>query len=191
VDTHQIVWERYTNEWLRTSVSTYWYKADQLITAMPDRTVLGTTFVNQGEVRAKGLELEAQMRLKWGWQALTSYAVQNATDQETHTQLPNSPRHMLKARLSVPGPLAGSFISFEGQYLSKRGTLSGSHVPAYAIGNVSLIQPIGRSWEFFAGVRNIFGTEYLDPASSSHWQDAIPQNGRTVRFGLRFKLWSK
>ena len=32
IDTHELVWERYINDRLRTSVSTYWYKADRLIT---------------------------------------------------------------------------------------------------------------------------------------------------------------
>ena len=32
IDTHEFVWERYINDWLRTSVSASWYKADQLIT---------------------------------------------------------------------------------------------------------------------------------------------------------------
>ena len=67
IDTHELVWERYTNDWLRTSVSAYWYKADGLITLVPDpSTLLGTTYVNGGHVRAKGLELEAQMRLSGG-----------------------------------------------------------------------------------------------------------------------------
>ena len=55
IDTHELVWERYTNDWLRTSVSTYWYKADQ-----PDharrrirRRSSGVTYVNEGRVRAK------------------------------------------------------------------------------------------------------------------------------------------
>ena len=47
-------------------MSGYWYKADRLITLTatddPD-AFLGVTYVNEGEVRAKGLELEAQMRL--------------------------------------------------------------------------------------------------------------------------------
>ena len=69
IDTHEFVWERYINDWLRTSVSTYWYKADRLITLMPDDSAfLGATYVNQGQVRAKGLELEAQMRLSGGVQ---------------------------------------------------------------------------------------------------------------------------
>ena len=32
IDTHEVVWERYTNDWLRTSLSAYWYQADGLIT---------------------------------------------------------------------------------------------------------------------------------------------------------------
>ncbi len=190
IDTHQLVWERYTNDSVRTSVSGYWYKADRLITSVPDlATFLGTTYINQAEVRARGLEVETQMRLRWGWQALVSYALQRVKDQETETELPNSPRHIAKAKLSVPGPLSGSFVSFEGQFLSKRKTFSDSHVSSATTVNVNLIQPMGHSWELSAGVRNVFNSEYLDPASSSHRQDAIPQNGRTFRFGLHLKLW--
>ena len=103
IDTHEFVWERYMNDWLRTSTSAYWYKADQLITTiLDDSTFLGVSFINQGEVRANGLELEAQMRLRGGAQALMSYALQSAVDQETQAALPNSPRHMAKGRISVP-----------------------------------------------------------------------------------------
>jgi outer membrane receptor protein involved in Fe transport len=45
--------------------------------------------------------------------------------------------------------------------------------------------------EFFGGVHNLFDTYYEDPASSQHVQEAIPQNGRTARVGLRLKLWTK
>ena len=191
IDTHELVWERYVNDWLRTSVSTYWYKAERLITWYPTtRRFWALTFVNQGEVRAKGLELEAQMRLKGESRALVSYALQSAVEQETHAGLPNSPRHMAKARISLPGPTARSFVSVEGQYLSSRETLAGSKVSAAATVNVTMIQPLGRSWELFGSVRNIFDARYSDPVSSQHRQDAIPQNGRTARIGLRWKLWT-
>jgi len=192
IDTHEFVWERYIDDWLRTSISTYWYKADRLITLIPDdSTFFGTSFVNQGEVRAKGLELEAQMRLKGGSRALMSYGLQSAVDQETHAELPNSPRHMAKARISLPGPTPRSFVSVDGQYLSSRGTVAGSRVSAATTVNVNVIQPLGRSWELFGGVRNVFDTDYADPASDQHRQDAISQNGRTARVGLRWKLWTK
>jgi iron complex outermembrane receptor protein len=190
IDTHQLVWESYTNDWMRTSVSGYWYKADRLITAVGDpNTALGVTYINQAEVRAQGLEFETQMRLPRGWQGLASYAVQKAIDQETRAELPNSPRHIVKTRLSIPGPVDQSFVSVEGQYLSTRKTLYDSRVGKAATVNVNLVQPIGHSWELYAGVRNIFNSEYLDPASSTHRQESIPQNGRTFRFGLQLKLW--
>jgi iron complex outermembrane receptor protein len=190
IDTHEFVWERYLNDRVRTSLSTYWYKADQLITTEFDpNTVTGVSFVNQGQVRAKGLELEAQVRLRGDARTLVSYAIQEAVDQQTQLELPNSPRHVAKARISLPGPTPGSFVSLEGQYLSSRMTLVGSRVAGAGILNVHVVQPLGRDWQLFGGVQNLLDTEYSDPVSGSHRQDAIEQNGRTARVGLRWQLW--
>jgi outer membrane receptor for ferrienterochelin and colicins len=191
IDTHELVWERYVNDRLRTSVSAYWYKADRLISLVPDDSAfLGIAFVNQGAVQAKGLELEAQMRLAGQLRAVVSYALQNAVEDETRAELPNSPRHLAKARISLPGPTAQSFISVEGQFLSSRRTVAGPNVDAAATVNVTMVQPLGRSWELTGTLRNIFDTEYSDPVSSQHVQHAIAQNGRTARIGLRWKLWT-
>jgi iron complex outermembrane receptor protein len=191
IDTHELAWERYVSDWLRTSVSAYWYQADRLITFVPDDSaLLGLAYVNQGVVRAKGVELEAQMRLKGESRALVSYALQRAVEQETLTQLANSPRHIAKARISLPGPTDQSFLSVEGQYLSSRDTLAGPKVSAAATANVTMVQPLGRTWELSGSVRNIFDARYSDPVSSQHLQDAITQNGRTARIGLRWMLWT-
>jgi len=202
IDTHEFVWERYFNDRLRTAVSTYWYKADRLITpALDDTAFLGATWVNQGQVRAKGLEVEAQVRLRGESRALVSYALQRAADHETGDELPNSPRHMAKARVSLPGPIGRSFISFEAQYLSGRataphpdpgnGVVSAGSVGAAATVNVTLVQPFGRAWEITGGVRNLFDTTYADPVSDQHVQEAVEQNGRTARIGLTWKFQAK
>jgi outer membrane receptor for ferrienterochelin and colicins len=192
IDTHELVWERYVNDWLRTSVSTYWYKAQRLITLVPDTsTLLGASYVNTGEVRAKGLELEAQMRLRGVSRAVVSYALQSARDQATQTLLPNSPRHVAKARISLPGPIRGSILSVEAQYLSRRATLANSTVSAAFPVGVSVIQPFGHSWELFGSVRNVFDQAYSDPVSSALVQDSVPQNGRTARIGLRWTPGTK
>ena len=81
-------------------------------------------------------------------------------------------------------------MSVEGQFLSSRGTLAGSTVSAAATVNVTMVQPLGRSWELTGGVRNIFDERYSDPVSSQHLQDAIAQNGRTARIGLSWRLWT-
>jgi len=98
---------------------------------------------------------------------------------------------MAKGRISLPGPWARSFVSVEGRYLSPRNTLAGSKVPAEATLDVTVLQPLGRSWELSGGVQNIFDAQYSDPVSDQHRQDAIPQNGRTARIGLRWSLWTK
>jgi outer membrane receptor protein involved in Fe transport len=202
IDTHELVWERYISDRLRTSVSTYWYKADRLITEVAgDSILLGSSLVNQGQVRAKGLELEAQVRIRGESRALVSYALQNAVDHQNGQGLPNSPHHVAKARISLPGPTPKSFVSLEGQYLSSRTTLVRSDrndgyryapsVSGAATLNVHIIQPLGRSWELNGGIRNIFNNKYLDPVSNQHEQEAIAQNGRTARIGLTLKLWQQ
>jgi iron complex outermembrane receptor protein len=191
IDTHEFVWERYTADWLRTSVSTYWYKADRLITLTTTAdpgAFLGVTYVNEGEVRAKGLELEAQMRLWRGAEGHMSYALQDATDQATGTTLVNSPRQMLKGRVSAPlfGP--GSSLGVEVLGIGSRRTVAGNLLGATTTANVTAIKPIGRALELFGTVRNLTGIHYAVPASGEHLQDTIPQNGREFRVGLKLKL---
>ena len=147
-----MVWERYTGDWLRTSVSSYWYKADNLITlrATDDpNAFLGVTYVNEGEVRAKGLEFEAQMRLWRGAEGHMSYALQEAIDQATGATLPNSPRQMGKARVSAPLFGAGSSLAVEVLGIGRRQTVSGNWAGAAATANVTLTKPIGQSLELF------------------------------------------
>jgi outer membrane receptor for ferrienterochelin and colicins len=187
IDTHELVWESYTNDWLRTSVSMYSYEADRLITLTPDpSTLFGVTYVNEGHAHARGLEIEAQMRVRGGVQGLMSYTLQQVKD-DGNTPLTNSPLHMLKARASVAGPTARSFISLEALYLSSRKTLAG-RLPPRALATVTMTQPIGRSFELVGSVRNLLDARYADPASEQHRQDSIPQNGRTIRIGLQWKL---
>ena len=79
-----------------------------------------------------------------------------------------------------------SFLSIEGQYLSSRTTVVGSKVPGAMTVNANFIQPVGKSWQLVAGLRNIFNVDYSDPVSGIHMQEAVTQNGRTARIGLRW-----
>jgi iron complex outermembrane receptor protein len=185
IATHELVWEQYVGKWMRSSVSAYTSGAERLISLITDDSE-SLAFVNKGRIRATGLELETEMRLARGIQGLASYAVQQATDQDTNLPLTNSPRHLAKVRMSVPGPVQRSFVSTEVQYISGRRTLKGNTVEPVALTNVTLIEPIGRSFEVFAGVRNLFDQQGYDPGSEEHLDDAIQQNGRTVRLGLRW-----
>jgi iron complex outermembrane receptor protein len=130
------------------------------------------------------------MRIRGDARALASYALQRAVDQQTEQRLPNSPEHVAKARISLPWPTSRSSLAFEGQYLSRRTTLSGGSVAEATTLNIHLVHPLGRSWKLVAGVRNLFDSEYLDPVSGQHLQDAVAQNGRTFRIGANWKFWA-
>jgi iron complex outermembrane receptor protein len=192
VDTHEVAWERYTSDWLRTSVSAYRYKAQQLITLQPDADAfLGLAYRNTGTVTARGLELEAEVKLKWGLQSVASYALQRARDVESDLSLINSPQHMAKLRISIPGPSKRSFASVEVQYLSRRDTRGSDVVVPKAVANVTFSQPLGDTVQMIVGARNLFNQQYADPASAAQAQDAIGQNGRTLRVGLRWAPWRR
>jgi iron complex outermembrane receptor protein len=192
IDTHEWVWERYTNDWLRTSASTYWYKADHLITQVADdSTLLGLTFVNQRQVRARGLELEAQIRLTGGLQGVASYAFQHSHDEDSGLDLVNSPHHMVKLRTSAAGPFDKSVLSMELLMIGSRRTLAGNTVSPAVTADVTMVTPLGRSLELTGSVRNLFDRDYSDPASAAHLQDSLPQNGRTFRVGVRWNWTPK
>jgi outer membrane receptor for ferrienterochelin and colicins len=196
IDTHEWVWEAYFGERVRTAVSTYRYKASQLLDLrIVDPGVTGFNdrygFRNDGTISAEGFELESEVRLKRGAQALASYALQNATNAAHDDQrLSNSPRHMAKLRLSVPLPRDRSFASFEWQYLSSRTTITGATVDPASVANVTINVPVGRSVTITGHLRNLLNAHYADPVSDAQAADSIEQNGRTLRVGVRWKLWT-
>ena len=191
IDTHEFVWERYTGDWLRTSVSGYWYKADRLITLTEfndPSALIGVTYMNQGEVRAKGAEFEAQMRLWGDAQGHLSYALQEARDQATDNILTNSPRQMIKGRVNAPLFGTGPSVALEVLGIGSRKTIAGNQLSATATTNLTITRSLGRSFELVGTVRNLFDVVYAIPASDSHLQDSILQNGRTFRVGLRVTI---
>jgi outer membrane receptor protein involved in Fe transport len=122
---------------------------------------------------------------------LISYALQRAADIQTGEALVNSPGQMAKLRLSVPGPFKRSFASVEVLALGSRTTLADQHLKPATTANVTIIVPVGTAFELLGSAVNLFDVQYADPASNSLRQDVIVQNGRTLRVGLRWKLWSK
>jgi iron complex outermembrane receptor protein len=131
------------------------------------------------------------MRLVGGIQGLMSYAWQRAKDVETDRRLVNSPAQMGKMRLSLPGPSRRSFLSAEVIALGSRQTLTRATLKPAATVGLSMVVPLPNGFELVGSARNLFDVDYADPASDSHRQDVIPQNGRTLRIGLRWKFGVK
>jgi iron complex outermembrane receptor protein len=175
-------------------VSAYRYDVSQLVdlrTVDPDAPFdLGLGFANDGQIDATGLEFESEIRLKRGAHAMGSYTVQDARNAgPAGTRLTNSPRHLAKAQVSIPGPRQRSFASVEWQYLSARTTLAGTSVDAASLAHATVEWPLGRSVTLAGQIRNVFNARYSDPASDEHVVDAIEQNGRSARIGVRWQFW--
>jgi outer membrane receptor for ferrienterochelin and colicins len=145
--------------------------------------------VNRGSVVAKGLELEAQMRLPRGFQATSSYSVQDAKDIDTGAGLPNSPRHMFK--LLGNGPLGFRSLNVAADLIvvGSRATLLGNTIGTAATTDVTFTVPLNSRLSLSGSAYNLFDVLYADPGSDIHRQDVIPQNGRTFRLGLRVQVW--
>jgi outer membrane receptor protein involved in Fe transport len=76
-------------------------------------------------------------------------------------------------------------------YRSSVRTLDSEKLSPVATADVTLLAPLTPSFELIGSIRNLFDTAHSDPASDAHLQDSIPQNGRTLRVGLRWKLWNR
>jgi outer membrane receptor protein involved in Fe transport len=75
--------------------------------------------------------------------------------------------------------------------MSSRRTLAGATLTPATTANVTMIVPVGPALELVGIAQNLFNVQYADPASASLQQDAIVQNGRTLRVGLSWKFRSK
>ena len=193
VRTSEFVWEQYAGEWLRTSASVYHSTASQLITfqTLDSETPFSLFgFVNDGVIKARGLELEAEVRTKRGLQLLTSYVLQDARPTGADAPLTNSPRHQTKARIEYPmGPRA--FAAAEWQFIGERSTLAGATVGAASVVHLTAGWTIAKTLTVTGSIRNLSDQRYSDPGSDEHLPDSIPQTGRTARVGLQWAIGAR
>jgi iron complex outermembrane receptor protein len=190
INTHEVVWERYVGKSLRTSASAYVNHVAALISPDPMSDPANLLYINQGHVNAAGMELEGEVRLSSGVRGQMSYVLQRAKDADSSESLSNSPRHAVKAQISVTGP-SRMVTSGEVQYMSARLTLSGQQVDAVTLTNLTVRSPLGHGWVLASTLRNLFDQTYADPGSAEHPEDAIRQDGRTFRIGLEWHIGVK
>lgn len=141
-------------------------------------------FTNQSEVRAHGIELNAEIRWAAGQRLRGSIARQRSRLADG-TELGNSP-HLL-GKLVFSMPLAtGWTLAGEWQGVSNRRSLNAS-VPGSGVLNLALTSArLGGMGELVLGIYNLGNRDYFDPASSAFAQDALAQPGRQLR--LRWVL---
>ena len=141
-------------------------------------------FRNSEKADSFGGELALDLRLRRGMVGRFSYSLQR-TRNEAGEPYPNSPRHMLKANLSVPLAGGRAWASANAQHTSSRITPEGTQSGAFTLANLTVFA--GRlpgGFEATAGLYNLFDARYGDPASTEHTQAVIPQDGRSFKLQI-------
>ncbi len=188
VDTLELVADHRVNSELRLRGSTYqWTMRNQIIPGTDP--VSGLSQFQSGEtIQAKGLELSADKTWNWGGRLRGSLSMQDAR-LANGDRLPNSPQRMVKLNFSAPWRAAGAQLGYEIQYASSRVTLDGTALGGYAVSNLHLSTDRWvRGVDLGVTVLNLFDKRAALPGGTSNWQNAIEQDGRSVRLEARIKF---
>ncbi|HUA38329.1 MAG TPA: TonB-dependent receptor [Candidatus Sulfopaludibacter sp.] len=192
ITSYELVYEQGIGRHLRSSVSGYYNRMDDLI------DFENGTFTN---FNADTLGLELALEGKWesGISTRLSYTLQHTENRDSDAGLPDSPMHLIKLNLNAPLYRDKIFAGLEVQYTSKShtvftdpttgDTLPGPDSPGYAVVNFTLFsQNIIKNLDISASIYNLLDKTYYEPASNFHLQNAIQQDGRTFRIKLTYRF---
>ncbi len=189
IHTYEAVYEQYLPLNHRMSLSGYYYEVDDLISQRVDPSDGLLVFQNISSVTAKGAEFEVEGHYTRGLMARVSYAIQRADDGRTGIELNNSPRHLIKANLIAPIYKEKVYAGLEAQYTSGLKTLAGNRTSGFFVMNATVYsQKIVKNLDVSATIYNLFDERYAYPGSTGHYQDVIPQDGRSFRIKLTYKF---
>jgi outer membrane receptor protein involved in Fe transport len=189
VKTTELVWEQYFRNHFSTAFSAFYYPIHRLIGEQVDPTTGDAFFTNAGSLTLRGLDFMLRRKLPNGLEGQVSYSFQDTTHSGPRALIPNSPKHIVQAGLSVPIVGQKLFASIDMQYVSNRETLAGRHSGAYVVPNFTLFsRGILKGWDVSASLYNAFDEAYNDPAGNGLAEDVIRQNGINFRIkaGYRF-----
>jgi len=187
IETMEVALDKYVGTKLRIASSVYSFIATDLISLTLDPSDGMYVFRNVNKVRSEGVEVEVEQRWRRDMFLRLSHAWTSSRNVRTGTRLTVSPRNLSKLHLGFP--VIGEKLSggLEVQYTGSMLTTLGTVAPGYTVASLTLIAAdLAPGLDLRAGVYNFLDTQYSNPGSVEHFQEVIPQDGRTVRLGL---LW--
>ena len=188
IKTTELVLEQYFGAHLRLTTSGFYNRIGGLIVQTTDEAGR-SLFTNLESVRGKGLEFELAGKWPNGFEGRIAYTVQGSTSQESHDVLTNSPRDLIKTNFIIPLAAKKVFAGLEGQYTSKRRTVSGTDVGGFFVMNLTLFgQKLAKGLDVSASLYNVLDKRYADPAAEEHREFSIPQDGRNLRLKLTYRF---
>jgi outer membrane receptor for ferrienterochelin and colicins len=188
VRTMELVWQQAFTNHFRMAVSGFYYPIHGLISEQVDPVSGEAFFANAGSMDLRGFDLALSRNLPGGLEGTVGYSFQDAAD-NAHTAVPNAPKHLVQASLSVPVIQQKLFVSVDLQFVSARGTLAGPNTGAYVVPNFTLFsRNVLKQWDASVSLYNAFNQKYADPAGAGLAENVIVQDGRTFRIKLGYKF---
>ncbi len=188
IQSHDFVVEHNFTSWMQATGEVFYNHMGNLIDQQPDEATGLTHFVNSGKERGRGFELELEAKRASGFAGRASYTLADASDSLLDSRLANSPLHT--ARLNGTVPLSRfAFAGLELLYTSPQTTYQDTHVASWLLGNATLsTKPLWGGWEFSSSCYNLMARRWSAPAGLELRQSKIPQDGRTFRFKISYRL---
>jgi outer membrane receptor protein involved in Fe transport len=187
ISTLELVGEHRSSRDLAFRVSAYRWRILGLVTAQAAADTDMDMFVNGPGVWARGLELGFDSTWARGGRLRASGSFQNTTRADGTTQ-PNSPQRLLKANWTQTLPWAGLLAGLELRHESARISSAGAQVAGATLAHLSLSASLARGMELWLGLHNALGVKFSQPGSRNTWQDAIEQDGRSLRLRLMVQM---
>lgn len=188
IDTLEFVADHRVARDLSLRASVYRWSVRNLIILGTDPVTGLQQYESGDQVNARGLEVSADKTWDWGGRLRQSISVQHVAFANGGEPL-NSPRLLGKLSFSTPLPAAGLRLGSELQYDSKRLTKDGTDLGGYGLSNIQLTAD---QWvkgvELSLGIYNLFDKPYAHPGADSNWQNALEQDGRSVRIKLSYRF---
>ena len=188
IDTLELVADHRVSADLALRGSVYQWTMRDLITLGTDAASGLTQYQSGALVKARGLELSADKTWHSGARLRGSVSAQHVA-YAGGAGLLNSPRLLGKLNLSAPLPWAGLRIGYEWRYDSQRLTLDGSSLGGYAVSNLHLrTDAVANGLTMSLSVQNMFNKRYAHPGADSNWQNALEQDGRSLRVQADYRF---
>jgi iron complex outermembrane receptor protein len=190
IDTLELVADHRVGRDLALRVSLYRWALNDIITLGIDPVSGIPQYQSGAPVDATGAELSADRTWTGGARVRGSLSFQDVK-QSSGGRLPNSPRTLAKLNASTPLPWAGLRAVYEFQYTSARLTLDGSELGGYALSNATFVaEGWLRGLTLTLGLYNLFDKQYEHPGADNDWQNALEQDGRSVRLKAVYRFLS-
>ena len=188
IDTLELVADHRIGSDLTLRGSLYQWKMQNLITLGIDPASGLSQYQSGDQVTARGLELSADKTWAAGARLRGSLSFQNVA-QAGGAELPNVPKILGKVNLSAPLPFMGWRAGYELRYDSKRLSLDGTRLGGYAVSNLHLsTEALAKGLELSLGIHNLFDKRYAQPAADTNWQNALEQDGRSMRARMNYRF---